>query len=105
MSANDEKALLEELASRIEGQIELVRKGSFGVLARLTDECQRLVAKIKSAGLLDKPEHKTRRKHLAKLYQDLQLALSMQKDAVGEELKSTRKGRRTLAAYRSNFTG
>ena len=103
MSANDETSLLEELASRIEGQIELVRKGSFGGLARLTDECQRLVTKIKSAGLLEKPEHETQRKRLAKLYQDLQLALSMQKDATAEQLKSVCEHKRKMTVYRSNI--
>jgi hypothetical protein len=102
MSSNDEKVLLEELANSIEGQIELVHKGSFGGLERLTDECQRLVAKIKSDGLLEKPEHQAQRKNLTKLYQDLQMALSTQKDATAEQLKSMRKHKKTLAIYRGS---
>jgi hypothetical protein len=103
MSANDDMVLLEELAGRIEKQIELVRKGSFGGLERLTDECQRLVAKIKNAGLLEKPEHQTHRRRLTKLYQDLKLALSAQKDAAAEQLKSVGRHKRTLAIYRGNI--
>jgi hypothetical protein len=42
-------------------------------------------------------------KHLAKLYRDLQLAISTQKDATAEQLKSICKGKRTLAIYRGNI--
>jgi hypothetical protein len=103
MNEGNEAQLLEELANLLEKQIELARQGSFGGLERLTDECERLAAKIKSAGLLEKPEYKTQRKKLTKLYQDLQLALSMQKDATAEQLKSVCEHKRKLSAYRGSI--
>ena len=103
MNADDEIRLLGELANLLEKQIELARRGGFAGLERLAGQCEPLVAKITAAGLLEKPEHKAERERLAKLYRDLQMALSTQKDVTGEQLKSIRKHKKTLAIYRSNI--
>lgn len=103
MNADDEIRLLGELENLLERQVGLARRGGFGGLERLADECEPLVAKITAAGLLEKPEHKDQRERLSKLYRDLQLALSTQKDAVAEQLKLIHKGRKTLAAYRGSM--
>ncbi|MCJ7729059.1 MAG: hypothetical protein MUO27_04160 [Sedimentisphaerales bacterium] len=102
MSADDEIRLLGELSNLLERQIELARRGSLAGLEQLAGQCEPLVAKITAAGLLEKSEHKTARDRLAKLYRDLQLMLSTQKDAAVEQLKSVRKGKKTLAVYRGN---
>ncbi len=103
MNADDEIRLLAELENLLERQIELARRGSFTGLHQLAGRCEPLVAKIMAAGLLEKPDHKVQRERLAKLYRDLQLMLSAQKNAVAEQLKSIRKGKRTLATYRGNM--
>jgi hypothetical protein len=103
MSADDCLQLLKELVNLLERQIGLARRGSFGQLERLAGRCEPLVSKIAAAGLLERPEYKAQRERLVKLYHDLQLALSTQKDTVAEQLKSIRKGKRTLATYRGNI--
>jgi hypothetical protein len=40
---------------------------------------------------------------LAKFYRDIQMAISMQKDVTGEQLKSMRKHKKTLATYRGSI--
>jgi hypothetical protein len=104
MNIDDGLQLLEGLEHLLGRQIELARRGSFTGLNRLADECEPLVAGIKEAGLLEKPENEPQRQRLDKLYRDLQLMLSTQKDAAAEQLKSIHRGRKMLSTYRSNFT-
>jgi hypothetical protein len=103
MKNGDEVRLLEALANILEKQIELARHGDFAGLERLAGQCEPLVARISAAGLLENPAYKENRERLAKLYRDIQMAISMQKDAAGEQLKSMRKHKKTLATYRSNI--
>jgi hypothetical protein len=103
MNAADEKELLEELANCLEEQIALARRGNLAAMLQMAVRCEPLVAQIARTGLLEKPEYKTNRNHLAKLYRDLQLLLSAQQGAVAEQIKSVHKGKKTLAAYRGNM--
>jgi hypothetical protein len=103
MKKDDEVRLLEELANLLERQVEFVRHGDFAGLERLAGQCEPLVARITVADLLGNPAYKAERGRLAKFYRDLQMAISMQKDATGEQLKSMRKHKKTLATYRSNI--
>jgi hypothetical protein len=103
MNEDDSPQLMKELVDLLERQVGLARRGNFAELHRLAGQCEPLVAKITAAGLLEKPEHKNQRERLAKLYQDLQLMLSTQKDAAAEQLKSVRKGKKTLAIYRGSI--
>lgn len=102
MIADDGAQLLKELGNLLNRQIELARRGSFGQLERMVGRCEPLVAKIKAAGLFEKPGYEAQSRRLVKLYHELQLMLSTQKDAVAEQLKSIRKGKRTLSAYRGS---
>jgi hypothetical protein len=103
MKNDDESRLLEELANLLERQIELARHGDFAGLKRLAGQCEPLVARITAAGLLENPAYKAERERLAKFYRDIRMAISMQKDVTGEQLKSINKGRKTLAIYRDGF--
>jgi hypothetical protein len=103
MIADDGPQLLKELGNLLDRQVELARRGSFGQLERLVGRCEPLVVKIKAAGLLERPDYKAQSRRVVKLYHDLQLMLSTQKNAVAEQLKSIRRGKRTLAAYRGNM--
>ena len=103
MKKDDEVRLLEELANILEKQVELARHGDFAGLERLAGQCEPLVARITAAGLLENPAYKAERERLAKFYRDIQMAISMQKDVTGEQLKSMRKHKKTLAVYRGSI--
>jgi hypothetical protein len=103
MKKDDEVRLLEELANILKKQIGFALHGDFAGLERLAGQCEPFVARITAAGLLENPAYKAQRERLAKFYRDLQVAVSMQKDATGEQLKSMRKHKKTLATYRSNI--
>lgn len=103
MKKDDELRLLEELANILERQVELARHGDFAGLERLAGQCEPLVARLTAACLPGNPAYKAERERLAKLYRDIEMAVSMQKDATGEQLKSMRKHKKTLAVYRGNI--
>jgi len=103
MSIADDTRLLDDLEDLLAKQMDLVRRGAFGAVEQLAQECSGLAEKIAAAGLLDRPEFDDRRERLGTLYHDLQFVLSTQKDAVGKQLKSIRKGRKTLATYHSSI--
>ena len=103
MKKDDEVRLLEELANILGKQVELARHGDFTGLERLAGQCEPLVARITAAGLLENPAYKAERERLAKFYRDIQMAISMQKDVTGEQLKLMRKHKKTLAVYRGNI--
>jgi hypothetical protein len=105
MNAADDVQLLKELGNLLERQIELARRGSFGQLERLAGQCEPLVARIKAAGLLERPEYKEACERLSWLYRNLQLMLSAQRDDAAAMLNRIRKGRKMISAYHSNFTG
>jgi len=102
MIPDDSPQLLNELGNLLNRQVELARRGGLGQLERLVGRCEPLVVKIKAAGLFEKPGYEQQSRRLVKLYHELQLMLSTQKNAVAEQLKSIRKGKRTLSAYRGN---
>jgi hypothetical protein len=103
MSSGEDIRLLEELENLLEKQMVLARRGSFAAVLQLAGRCEPLVAKIAAAGLFEKPEHKASNDRLADLYKDLHLLLSSQQSAAAEQLKSVRKGKKTLAVYRNNI--
>jgi hypothetical protein len=100
MKNDDETRLLEELANLLERQVELARHGDFAGLKRLAGQCEPLVVRITAAGLLENPAYRAERERLAEFYRYIQMAISMQKDATGEQLKLMRKHKKTLATYR-----
>jgi hypothetical protein len=103
MSADDEIRLLGELASLLERQIELARRGGLAGLEQLAGQCEPLVAKITAAGLLEKPEFKEQQLRLEGLYRNLYLIVTTQKVAAEDELKRVHRGRRIVGNYRRNL--
>ncbi len=103
MNETDNTQLLTELETNLNKQLEFVRRGNLESVEKLADNCRLLVEKISSAGLMEKPQYQSQRQHIEKLYQNLLLLLSSQKDAVAEQLKSISRGRQTLSAYRGNI--
>jgi ribosomal protein S20 len=103
MNETDNTQLLTELETNLKKQLEFARRGNMASVEEVAGQCQTLVEKIRSAGLIEKPEYKSQRQRIEKLYNDLMLLLSSQKTAVAEQLKSISRGRKTLATYRSNI--
>jgi hypothetical protein len=103
MSSSEDIRLLEELVELLKKQIALAHRGGFGAVLQLAGKCEALVAKVAETRLLEKPEHKIAKDRLAGLYRDLQLLLTTQQCEAAEQLKSVRKGRKTLVTYRENI--
>jgi hypothetical protein len=103
MKQEDEIRLLEELAGILEKQIELVRHDDLAGINELAGFGEQLAVKIAAAGLLDRPQYDGWRERLAGLYQNLQLMLSTQKDAVAGQLRLINRGQKTLAKYRDSI--
>jgi hypothetical protein len=101
--AGEQAFLLRELQNLLEKQIELADQGSIKDIEAMASQCEPLVAKIIAAGLLEKPKFKSRCSQLKRLYQDLCLRLSAQKDDAATKLTRIRRGRKTLLAYRNNI--
>jgi hypothetical protein len=103
MKKDDEIRLLEELAKILEKQIDFYRHDDFEESEKLVGQSEHLAANITDCGLLDRPEYNSWRERLTRLYRDLELMLSTQKDAVSGQIKSINKGRKTLAMYRDGI--
>ncbi len=103
MNQDDEIRLLKALADIVERQIELVRHDGAAGIEELVGQSGLLVSKIAAAGLLDRPQYDGWRDKLAGLYEELQLMLSTQKDAIAGQIKLINRGRKTLAMYRGSF--
>ena len=103
MNETDNTQLLTELESNLNKQLEFARRGNLASVEEAAGQCQTLVEKIKSAGLMEKPQYQSQRENIEMLYKELLLLLSSQKEAVTEQLKSISRGKKTLATYRSNI--
>ena len=103
MNETDNTQLLTELETNLKKQLEFARRGDLASVENLADRCRMLVEKITSAGLMEKPQYQSQRQNIEKLYRDLLLMLSSQKDAVAKQLKSIHKSRQTLSVYRGNI--
>jgi hypothetical protein len=103
MNETSETQRLVELENNLKKQLESARRGSLESVEKLADRCQLLMEKIKATGLNGKPQYKSQLQHIEKLYRDLLLLLSCQKDAVAGEIKSIAKSKKMLATYRGNI--
>ena len=105
MSTDKQIHLLDGLQSLLEKQIELARQGNpaGGRIEVLSKQAGSLVEKIARGGILELAEFKNRREQLQKLYKDLCLAITAQKDDTAEKLSRVRKGRKTIQTYRNNI--
>jgi hypothetical protein len=101
--ADEQIHLLEELQNLLEKQIEFARQGNINEIEFLSKQASSLVEKIARSGLVESSEFKSQREQLRKLYQDLCLALTAQQAETAEELSRVRKGKKTIATYRSNI--
>ncbi len=94
---------LDELQSLVERQIELTRQGSISEVEALSEQADSLAGKLVQSGILESGEFRNRRERLQKLYEDLRLAVTVQKADAFAELRRVRKGRKAVEAYRNNI--
>lgn len=94
---------LDELQSLLERQIELARQGSISEVEALSVQAESLVGKLAQFEILESAEFKNQRGRLEKLYEDLRLAITVQKTDAFAELRRVRKGRKAVEAYRNNI--
>lgn len=93
---------LDELQGLLEQQLELAHRGSLAGLDKLGERANAIVAQIAGAGLTDSPAFRGRKLILEKLYQELYLTLAAQRQETATVLRTIRRGKRTIAAYRHN---
>ena len=105
MSTDNQTSMLDELQSLLQQQLELAHQGNsagerIDLLGRQAD-C--LVEKITQAGILERPEFESRRKRLKQLYENLCLAITVQKAETTEKLCHVRRGRNIIETYRGTY--
>jgi hypothetical protein len=107
MSTDKEKSefssKLDKLQSLLERQIELARQGSISEVESLSKRADLLAGQLRRSAILESDEFRNRRERLHRLYEDLRLALTVQKADAFAELRRVRKGRRAVGAYRNNI--
>ncbi|MHC4721680.1 MAG: hypothetical protein ACYS6I_03115 [Planctomycetota bacterium] len=94
---------LDELQSLLERQIELARQGSIIEVEALSEQATSLAGRLAQSGILESGKFRNRRERLQKLYEDLRLAITVQKVDAFAELRRVRKGRKAVEAYRNNI--
>jgi len=95
--------LLNEIQKLLEGQIDLARQGRLSEVEALGRKVNGIVEEIAQRGTLESEEFEGRRKQIARLYQNLKLTLTDQRDEVSRELDRIRRGRKTIGVYRSSI--
>jgi cell division protein FtsX len=103
MNTNEQTQLLDCLQSLLERQIELAQQANIGDVELLSEQTTCLVEKIAQTGVLESAEFENRREQLQKLYHDLHLAITAQRDETGETLSRVRRGKKTVEAYGNNI--
>ena len=105
MSTRRQIHVLDELQSLLEEQITLAQRGNAASKRTevLSKQADALVGKIVQTGMLESAEFKNRREHLKKLYDTLCLAVTAQKADTAAKLNQVRRGKKTVATYRSNI--
>ena len=104
MSTDKQIHMLDELQSLLEEQIKLAQRGNpaSGRIEVLSKQADSLVGRIVQSGIFESAEFKNRREHWKKLYDTLRLAITAQKADTSAKLNQIRRGKKTIATYRSN---
>ena len=90
---------LENILSR---QIEKLRHYDLDGAMALAEDANRLAAIIGGEGVLQKPEFKDESWRLERLYKDLNLIISAERQEVQDKLRQIRQGIKTLGIYKEN---
>ena len=103
MDTDRQTWLLNEMQKLLEGQIDLARQGRLSEVEALGEKVSGIVEEIAQKGILESAEFEGQRKQIARLYRNLKLTLTDQRDEVSRELDRIRRGRRTIGVYRSSI--
>lgn len=93
---------LDRLYELLEEQLELVHQGRLADAEGMCEQTGRLVHTVVAAGMLAGPAGDDPRQFLMQLYQQLCLAVTAQSEEASASLRTIRRGKRTIAAYRRN---
>src|SRR4030042_535249 len=103
MDTDRQIRLLNEMQRLLEGQINLARQGRLSEVEALGQKVNGIVEEIAQRGTFESAEFEGQRKQIARLYRNLKLTLTDQRDEVSREMDRIRKGRRTLGVYRDSI--
>jgi len=84
-------------------QKKLVQRGNMNDVEMSIEQADEQVKRILKEGIFKFNELAGRKKKLQELYEDLRLALAVQKADTGQELSKIRKGKKTLEVYHNNI--
>jgi len=101
--SEEQAYLCDELQNLLEKQIEMVQHGDIDGIEALSKQTNSLVGKCVQSGILERADFENQRGKLKKLYEQLSLAISVQKAETSEKLSNIRKGKRALHAYREGI--
>ncbi len=90
---------LDELSRLLRGQIDGVREGQFDRVDRLAARAETLVAGMIQDRQRTGTLAESQRAHLARLYEELALALRAERGDVQAKLRQLRQVKRAIAAY------
>ena len=100
---NDEAtSAIGQLRRLLERQLELVHQGHLAAAESLCEQTGRLVTMVGAEDVLAGPDGDDRRRSLLRLYQELSLMLTAQRQETCAALHTIRRGRRMLRVYRKN---
>jgi hypothetical protein len=98
--ARDEACrMLEQLRVLLERQLELVHRGGLTAAEELSGQADQLVREVAAARVLDAPQHRERRRALERLYRELCMTLTVQRQETFDARCSVQRGRRMLRTY------
>jgi len=105
MSTNKHISMLDELQCLLTQQLELARQGNSAgeQIETLGKKADCFVKQITQADILERLEFEDQKKKLKKLYADLHLALTVQKDETSRNLSHIHSGKRIIGTYRKNI--
>ncbi len=96
----DPARLLEELADSLESQKAGILSGDLEAAQEHVDKCDTVLASLVSCGPLT-PGLARRLKEVAKLHEQVRLALAAARQSAADQLAAMNRGRTGLRAYRS----
>lgn len=103
MSLERQKSLINTLQNLLKQQIDFARQGQISTVQNLSNKSNSIAEQIAIEKILEMEEFKKYKKQLQKSYEDLSMALKVQKDDTAEKINRIKKGKKTVKAYRKNI--
>lgn len=103
MSLERQKSLVNTLQNLLKKQIDFARQGRISTVQNLSIKTNSIAEQIAREKILDSDDFKNHKKQLQKAYEDLSMALKVQKDDIAVKVSQIKKGKKTIKAYRKNI--